>query len=95
MIVAEFSIVPMGEDTSASRYVRAVHQVLRDSGLKFVPGPMSTALEAESLGEIFRAIEKANEVLAHIGVQRLITSVKIDYRRDKDISMDSKLSAVE
>lgn len=94
MIVGEFSTVPMGEGTSASRYVKAVHRVLEDSGLKFVPGPMCTSLEAESMGDIFEVIERANEELVQMGVKRIITSVKIDYRLDKEISLESKMGAV-
>lgn len=91
MIVAEFSVIPIGTGTSASRYISAVHQILKDSGIKFLPGPMSTAIEAGSFEEIFEAVEKANKKLAEMGVQRIITSVRIDYRLDKDISIESKL----
>ncbi len=94
MIVADFSMIPMGEGPSASRYVRAIHQVLKESGLNFVPGPMSTALEAESMEEIFDIIKDANKALAQLGVQRIVTSLKIDYRTDKDISIDTKMSAI-
>ncbi|MHC1630873.1 MAG: MTH1187 family thiamine-binding protein [Methanotrichaceae archaeon] len=94
MIVAEFSMVPMGEGTSSSKYVRKVHKVLKDSGLKFVLGPMSTSVEAGSLDEIFSVIEKANQALVQMNVKRIITSVKVDYRLDKEISIDSKLNAV-
>jgi len=91
MIVAEFSTVPMGVGASASEHIRAVHQVLNDSGLKFVPGPMSTSLEAESFQEIFDVVELANQKLAQMGVPRIITTVMIDYRLDKEVSIESKL----
>jgi len=94
MIVADFSMIPMGSGTSASRYVRAIHEVLKSSGVNFVPGPMSTSLEVESLEELFRVIDAANQRLKDMGVQRIITSIRIDYRLDKEISIDSKLKAV-
>lgn len=95
MIVADFSMVPMGSGTSAAKYIRAVYDVLRESGVKFVPGPMSTSVETRSFGELFSLIEKANQRLKEMGVQRIITSVNIDYRLDKDISIESKLKATE
>ncbi|HII06272.1 MAG TPA: MTH1187 family thiamine-binding protein [Methanotrichaceae archaeon] len=95
MIVAELSMIPMGTGTSAGKYVRAIHQVLRESGLKFVPGPMGTALESGSMAEIFKVIERADEVLAGMGVGRIITSVKIDHRLDKVISIETKMGAIE
>ena len=91
MIVADFAIIPMGTGTSASHYVLAVHELLRQSGIKFVAGSMSTAIEASTFEEIFGVIEKANEKLAEMGVQRIITTVHIDYRLDKDVSIESKL----
>jgi uncharacterized protein (TIGR00106 family) len=93
MIVADFSIVPMGSGTSAAKYIRAVYDLLRESGAKFVPGPMSTSVETKSFEELFDLIEKANHRLEDMGVQRIITSVKIDYRLDKEISIESKLRA--
>lgn len=91
MIVADFSTIPMGTGTSASQYVQAVHELLRQSGIKFVAGPMSTAVEASSFEQLFKVIEEANKKLADMGVQRIITSIHIDYRLDKDVTMKSKL----
>ncbi len=93
MIVADFSMVPMGSGTSAAKYIRAVYDILRESGVKFVPGPMSTSVETKSFEELFGLIEKANQRLKEMGVQRIITSVNIDYRLDKEISIESKLRA--
>ena len=87
-------MIPMGSGTSASRYVRAVHEVLNSSGVNFVPGPMSTSLEVESLEELFQVIDAANARLKDMGVQRIITNIRIDCRLDKEISIRSKLGAV-
>ena len=92
MIVAEFSTIPMGVGTSASNYVAAVYELLRESGVKFVAGPMSTAIEASSFDQLFETIKLANKKLAEMGVQRIITSIHIDYRLDADISIESKLN---
>jgi uncharacterized protein (TIGR00106 family) len=94
MIVADFSMIPMGSGTSASRYVKAIHEHLKKSGVKFVPGPMSTSVEVNSFEELFRVIEAANLTLQDMGVQRIITNIRIDRRLDKEISIDSKLRAV-
>ena len=91
MIVADFSMVPMGSGTSAAKYIRAVYDLLRESGVKFVPGPMSTSVETKSFEELFDLVEKANQRLEDMGVERIITSVKIDYPLDKEISIESKL----
>jgi uncharacterized protein (TIGR00106 family) len=92
MIVAEFTIIPMGSGTSASKYIEAVYELLNESGIKHMPGPMSTAVETDSFEKLFQILEAANKKLANMGVQRIITSIHIDYRLDNDISIDSKMS---
>jgi uncharacterized protein (TIGR00106 family) len=94
MIVADFSMIPMGSGTSASRYVKAIHELLKSSGINFLPGPMSTSVEVNSFEELFHVIDAANQKLEDMGVQRIITSIRIDRRLDKEISIDTKLSAV-
>jgi uncharacterized protein (TIGR00106 family) len=93
MIVADFAMVPMGSGTSGGRYIRAVYDLLREIGVKFVPGPMSTSVEINSFEELFDIIRRANKKLEEMDVRRIITSVNIDHRLDKDISIESKLRA--
>lgn len=93
MIVADFALIPMGSGTSAAKYIRPVFDMLKESGVKFVPGPMSTSVETKTFDELFEIIQNANKKLAEMGVQRVITTVNIDYRMDKDTSIDSKLAA--
>jgi uncharacterized protein (TIGR00106 family) len=93
MIVADFSMVPMGSGTSAAKYIKAVYDLLNESDVKFIPGPMSTSIETKSFEELFDLIEKANLLLKEMGVKRIVSSIRIDYRLDKEISMESKLKA--
>ena len=86
-------MIPMGSGTSGSTYVRAVHDLLRELNVKFIPGPMSTAVQTESFKQLFEIIEKANQLLAKMGLQRIITSIRIDYRLDREITIESKLGA--
>ncbi len=81
----------MGTGTSMSQHVKAVHDILDEEGIKYMPGPMSTALEVDSLDDLFDVIEQSNHVLTDRGVQRVLTTINIDYRLDKEISMKSKL----
>lgn len=93
MIVADFSLVPMGSETSAGKYIRAVYEMLKESGVKFMPGPNSTSLETKTFDELFDVIQRSNEKLAEMGVKRIVTSLHIDYRLDKEISIESKMGA--
>ncbi|HOT07824.1 MAG: hypothetical protein A4E45_01028 [Methanosaeta sp. PtaB.Bin039] len=94
MIVASFSVIPMGAGASAGRYIRAVHEMLKKSGVRVVVGAMSTTIEADSFEQICLLVEKANGILVDMEVPRVITTVTIDYRVDKEISIDSKLDSL-
>jgi len=94
MIVADVSVVPLGEGTSVSAFVKKAVKALDGSGLKVMHGPMSTSLEAESLDELFAAVSKAHEAVIAAGARRVVTTVKIDDRRDKQHCMKSKMDAV-
>ena len=95
MIVADVSVVPLGAGTSVSAYVKKAVAVLDGSGLKVLHGPMSTSLEARTIDEVFRAVKKAHEAVLAAGAKRVVTTIKIDDRRDKDQTMASKLGAIE
>ncbi len=95
MIVAEVSVVPLGVGTSVSAYVKKAVKALDGSGLQVRHGPMSTSLEARTVDEVFAAVKRAHEAVIAAGAKRVVTTVKLDDRRDKDHSMASKLSALE
>jgi len=95
MIVADVSVVPLGEGPSVGGLVRKAVRSLDGSGLKTMHGPMSTSLEAGSIDELFAAVKKAHEAVFAAGAMRVVTTIKIDDRRDRDHSMASKMDAVK
>ena len=95
MIVADVSVVPLGVGTSVSAFVKEAVKALDGSGLKVIHGPMSTSLEARSLDELFAAVRMAHDAVIAAGAKRVVTTVKIDDRRDKEHTMASKMDAVK
>jgi uncharacterized protein (TIGR00106 family) len=94
MAIAELSIVPIGtESTSLSSYVAACVEVLRDSGLIHEVHGMGTIIEGE-LKEILDVVLKMHEVPFKAGALRVVTSIKIDDRRDKEASAKAKVESV-
>src|SRR5512137_2620093 len=86
VIVADVSVVPLGVGTSVSAYVKKAVKALDGSGLRVMHGPMSTSLEARTLDEVFAAVKKAHEAVLAAGAKRVVTTVKLDDRRDRDHS---------
>lgn len=94
-VIAEFSIHPIGEGTSVSRYVRAALAELRKAkGLRLQLTPMATVIEAASLSDILRAVEKAHEAVFSQGAKRVDFTLRVDDRRDKERRMEDKVKAV-
>ncbi len=93
-VIAELVVVPLGTGSpSLSSYVAGVEKLLATFNLKTMLTPMGTVLEGD-LDEVLRAVRAVHEVPFQAGALRVSTTVKIDERRDKELSMDGKVRAV-
>ena len=97
MIIAEFSVIPVGtKTTGVGTYVKAALKELEKQGsIRAQPEAMGTVIEAENLGDIFKAVEKAHNALFDLGIKRVVTEIKIDDRRDKEATIESKVNALK
>jgi uncharacterized protein (TIGR00106 family) len=94
MAIAEISIVPIGTtSTSLSSSVAACLEVLEGSGLTYEVHGMGTIIEGD-LKDLFETILEMHEVPFEAGALRVVTTIKIDDRRDKKTSAKSKVNAV-
>lgn len=94
-VIAEFSIHPIGEGTSLSRYVRsALRELKKAKGLRLQVTPMATVIEAERLSDILPAVEASHESLFRMGAKRVDFVLRVDDRRDKERHMEDKVRAV-
>lgn len=95
-IIAEVTVVPLGTATaSLSAFVAAAEKVLQKfPALKSMLTPMSTILEGE-LDEVLAAVRAMHEAPFAQGAMRVSTTLRIDDRRDKPITMAGKLAAVK
>ena len=74
--------------------VADVERLLETFTLKRLLTPMGTILEGE-LDEVLRAVRAVHEAPFARGALRVSTSLRIDERRDKTLSMEGKVRAVE
>ena len=96
MPIMEISIVPLGTETSSvSGYVASALKILeKEEGIKFELTSMGTIIEADSLKKLLNIAYKMHQAVFKEGVRRVVTSIKIDERKDKRISMNGKIEAV-
>jgi len=96
MAIVEVSVVPLGTPTpSVSKYVAKAAQVLEgEKDITYELTAMGTIIEGE-LGRLLTLVKKMHEAVFDAGAMRVLTTVKIDERRDKPSSISSKVEAVK
>lgn len=94
-VIAEVSIIPIGTgSTSLSHFVANCHGVLKGyKDINYQLTPMGTIIEGD-LNSVIRAILKMHEAPFKQGALRVVTTIKLDDRRDKVASMKRKVNSV-
>ncbi|MFC2070860.1 MTH1187 family thiamine-binding protein [Chloroflexota bacterium] len=95
-VIADIRVLPFATDTaSLSHFVAAVVNVLKQApDISYQVTPMATMVEGP-LDRILELMQEMHELPFAMGVNRVVTSINIDDRRDKRITMESKVRAVE
>ena len=95
MAIAEVSIIPLGTKTaSVSRYVaRAIRALRQEENIKYEITSMGTIIEGD-LEEVLRVVKKMHQSTFGEGVTRVVTTIKIDDRRDKPLSPSGKIESL-
>lgn len=94
MAVAEIAVVPVGTGSaSISEYVAGAVRIVKESGLTFELTSMGTCVEGD-VASILELVRKMHEGGFAQGAVRVLTSLTLDDRRDKTLSIDGKKAAV-
>jgi len=96
MAVAEVSIEPLGTgSTSISDIITASVKVLQNEpNIKFDVTAMGTIIEGDR-HQILSLLERMEDACFRAGAERVITNLRLDDRRDKQISMQQMEREVE
>jgi uncharacterized protein (TIGR00106 family) len=95
MAVAEIAVVPVGTGSaSISDYVAGAVRIVRESGLKFELTSMGTCVEGD-VASILDLVRRMHEGGFDQGAVRMLTSLTLDDRRDKTLSIAGKKAAVK
>ena len=96
MALVEVSIVPIGTGTpSVSQYVaQASNSATLSQRIKYELTAMGTIIEGD-LERLLALVRQMHEAVFDAGVTRVVTTIKIDERRDKTSSMSSKMESLK
>ncbi len=93
MLLAEFSIWPMDKGVSVSPFVARAIEVVERSGLPYKVGPLGTCIEGD-YDAVMSVIKQCHDVLA-TDSDRVMCTVKMDWRRGRSGRIDGKVDSVE
>jgi len=93
-MIAQLSVYPIGEGTSLSRFVKKGVAVIEQSGYTYQVGGMSTAIEVPDLDALFELIKQVHAAHVAEGARRVVIDLKVDDRRDKKATIESKKASV-
>ena len=95
---AEISIVPIStsHDTSMSREVAAAFDAIsKIKDLKATLTALGTQIEARDIDGVLQAVEVAHRAAKTAGALRVISTIRIDERLDKDQTLQDKIMSVK
>jgi uncharacterized protein (TIGR00106 family) len=95
MAILEISVVPIGtSDTSLSTYVADCLRILEKERVRYELSSMGTNIEG-NLQDLFKIALKMHQTPFKKGALRVVTTLKIDDRRDKKGTLEGKKKAVQ
>ena len=96
MAMIDVSVVPVGTPTpSVSQYVAGAVRILQsEPDIKYQLTPMNTIIEGD-LERILTLAHRMHRSAFDAGVKRVVTTIRIDERRDKPLTMSGKVEAVK
>ena len=95
MAIAEISVVPIGTKTpSLSKHVAAVLRLLEEEKVDYELTSMGTIIEGEP-ESILSLAGKMHQAAFGGAVLRVLTTIKIDDRRDKPLTREGKVRSVK
>jgi uncharacterized protein (TIGR00106 family) len=96
MAIIDISVVPVGTGKpSVSDYVAgAVKLLQKEPGIKYELTAMNTIIEGD-LSKLLALAQKMHDSAFDAGAKRVVTTIRIDERRDKPLTIQGKIKAVK
>ena len=89
-----FAIFPIDKGDHIGEYVSKVISYIKESGIEYQFTPMGTIIEAPTVPDVLKVIEKSYEILDPIS-DRVYCVMNLDYNKNKSDLLYSKVKSVE
>jgi uncharacterized protein (TIGR00106 family) len=95
MAIMEISVVPLGlGKTSVGDYVAQVVEYLQKESIPYELTDMGTLIHGHA-ARLLKVAQVLHELPFDQGVQRVVTHIVIDDRRDKEVILGDKIKSVK
>jgi uncharacterized protein (TIGR00106 family) len=96
MAMIDISVVPVGTaGPSVSDYVAGAVRILqKEKGIKYELTAMNTIIEGD-LDKLMALAQRMHRSAFDAGAKRVVTTIRIDERRDKALTIEGKIKAVK
>ena len=93
MAIMEISIIPLGTKTpSVNRYIADALRILgKEKNITYELTAMGTIVQEDSLDLLLTLAKKMHRAVLGEKIKRVVTTIKIDDRKDKKISIEEKV----
>lgn len=92
-MLAEFSIIPIGEGSSIGDKLAEVLKIVDSSGMPYKINPMGTVVEGE-WDEVIQLVKNCHSAVMKT-CERTITTISIDDRKGRPNRIEEKVKSVE
>jgi uncharacterized protein (TIGR00106 family) len=92
--IMNFAIFPIDKGDHIGEYVSKVVEHIKGTGLSFEFTPMGTIIEASTVPELLKVVERAYEIMDPIS-DRIYCVMNMDFNKNKTNLIKSKRKSVE
>lgn len=92
-VVADLCMIPIGVGPSLSEYVAACQRIIRNAGLPHHLHAYGTNIEGP-WDDVLSTVKKCHVALHEMGAPRLVTTLRIGTRTDREQSIEEKIRSV-
>ncbi|NWF90070.1 MAG: MTH1187 family thiamine-binding protein [Ignavibacteriaceae bacterium] len=94
IVLCDFNLVTIGDGTSISKYIVECHKIFQKHGLKTNIHAFGTNIEG-TWDDISSAIAECHNLIHDLGVKRILSTIKLSTRNDREQNIQEKIDAVK
>jgi uncharacterized protein (TIGR00106 family) len=93
-VIMQFAMFPTDKGISVGNEVSRIIEMIRNSGVTYKLGSMSTTIETNTFDEALEILRKSYQILENAS-ERIYSTVSFDVRKGETGRIDKKVQSIE